>query len=69
MNKSDNTFKMGVTWASKFVSPKKIQEGWTLTDINEDTQVVCKPNGSPFALFDVKTGLVHTKANKMEVQW
>jgi len=69
MKKKEQEFKMGVNWGNKFVSPKKIVAGWKLTKVDENTNVVIKPDGTIFALHNTKTGLVHTTANVIDVQW
>ncbi len=69
MEKQEQEFKMGPNWSDKFVSPKRINEGWEKTPMGNNTNVITKPDGTVFALHNTKTGMVLTTASIMEVQW
>ena len=65
----EQIYKMGKRWVIRFVDEKKKNDGWKVIDNADNTQIVLKPNGEPFALFEKDAGLVHTTANVMQVQW
>ena len=67
--KQTKTFKMGKTWATRFVDKKKQNIGWKLTNVSKTQQTVQKPNGKIFALFDTVSGIVTTDANIKDIQW
>lgn len=65
----EQTFKMSKMWVKRFVDVKKIKDGWRVIDNPDNTQVILKPNGSIFALFEKETGFVHTTVNIKDIQW
>ncbi len=67
--KQEQTFKMGKNWLKYFLDDKKKGQGWKSEETGDGNIIVFKPNGTPFALFEPETGLVHTTANIMKVQW
>jgi hypothetical protein len=67
--KQEQTYKMGKNWLKYFLTDKKKKLGWNSEPTEDGTVVVLEPNGKPFALFEPETGLVHTTANIMKIQW
>jgi hypothetical protein len=69
MVKKESTYKMGKNWLKRFLDVRKTNAGWKTEETGEGQVVVFTPDGKPFALFEPETGLVHTTANIMQVQW
>ena len=69
MTRKEQTYKMGTNWIKHFLDAKKLNSGWKSQENPDGTIVVFKPGGKPFALYEPETGLVHTTANIMQVQW
>lgn len=67
--KQEQTYKMGKNWIKHFLDAKKINVGWTSQENPDGSITVLKPGGKLFALYEPETGLVHTTANIMQVQW
>jgi len=69
MPKQEQSYKMGRNWMKRFFTLKKKEAGWFVTDLPNGNQLLSKPDQSPFALFEPSTGLVHTSAHVMDIQW
>jgi hypothetical protein len=69
MSKQEQTYKMGKNWLKRFLDTRKTKAGWKTEETGDGNVVVFNSEGKPFALFEPETGLVHTTANIMQVQW
>jgi hypothetical protein len=67
--REEQTYKMGKTWLKYFLTDKKREKGWKSEESEDGNVIVFNPEGRPFALFEPETGLVHTKADIMKIQW
>ena len=63
-----SVFKMGHSWLRLFMSPKKINKGWTTVKDDRGLVTVIKPDGSFFGKWDPATGLLQSNEHIMNVQ-